>query len=371
MSNELFRKAVAPLLCDQESSAQILAATSSTSFPEYVSMHGLGPILYAQLKRRGLIDQVPATVAKALKQAYTSQLLIEDLRQLELRRIARALEKNALPSLIVKGAAFAYTLYPEPHLRMRGDTDFLISEPSRQAVARVLESLGYSRELQIPGELAMYQEPYSRQPAPGFNMVLDVHWRLSNQEVFARIFAFDELCKEAVSIPALGLRTISDVDALVLAGVHRVAHHKRSRALIWLYDMYLLSERMSEHELQVWAEKVTRLRVVEVCRDGLLETLEDFPGANLQKLLDLLPEKASGEEPSQAFLGKQSDLELLWSDFSSLSGWQRFRWLREQLLPPLDYMRSRYRTGNPLRLAYLYVWRVLHGLWARSKARSS
>jgi len=46
-------------------------------------------------------------------------------RVVELREVLAALAGAGLPVLLLKGAALAYTLYPEPHLRDRSDTDLL------------------------------------------------------------------------------------------------------------------------------------------------------------------------------------------------------------------------------------------------------
>ena len=47
--------------------------------------------------------------------------------------------------LLLKGAALAYTLYPEPHLRERCDTDLLLpSREDAERAGRVLQTLSYT-----------------------------------------------------------------------------------------------------------------------------------------------------------------------------------------------------------------------------------
>ena len=52
---------------------------------------------------------------------------IELLRKHELVRVLEALARAEVATLLLKGTALAYSLYPAPTLRPRADTDVLIS----------------------------------------------------------------------------------------------------------------------------------------------------------------------------------------------------------------------------------------------------
>ena len=70
------------------------------------------------------------------------------VRAAELRAVLEALARQGLPVLLLKGAALAYTLYPEPHLRNRCDADLLLpSRDEAECAGRVLQTLGYQQPM--------------------------------------------------------------------------------------------------------------------------------------------------------------------------------------------------------------------------------
>ncbi len=80
------------------------------------------------------------------------------MRAAELREVLAALAGAGLPVLLLKGAALAYTLYPEPHLRERCDTDLLLpSRDEAERAWRVLQTLGYQRPNAVSGDLIVHE----------------------------------------------------------------------------------------------------------------------------------------------------------------------------------------------------------------------
>ena len=144
-----------------------------------------------------------------------------------------ALAASAIGTLTFKGAALAHQYYPAPQLRARADTDLLVAADDVAALDQTLGSLGYTRQQETSGQLVSYQSHYDKQDRAGVFHAFDVHWKVSNRQAFADCFSFDELWERRIPIPALGVHaaTVSRVDALILALVHRAAHHPGSRDL--------------------------------------------------------------------------------------------------------------------------------------------
>jgi len=201
----------------------------------------MAPLLYARLG-------IPA-----LRNAAVRAAVLEPFRLADLRALLDALAARGIEPLIVKGTALAYSLYDAPEQRPRADTDLLLATEELDAARDGFRELGYVEQLSS-GD--MEQTIFRRVDAAGADHVYDVHWAPTNAPAFADVLRIDELRARSVPLPRIGAhaRTICDVDALLYACVHRVAHHFDSDRLIWLADIHLLRERMPREEhARFWA----------------------------------------------------------------------------------------------------------------------
>ena len=115
---------------------------------------GVLALCHHQLRRSPTWTAYSETLREAMTRHAYQAVAVELMRAAELRDVLAALAQADLPVLLLKGAALAYTLYPEPHLRDRCDTDLLL--PSREEAEqawRVLQTLGYQRPNAVPGDL--------------------------------------------------------------------------------------------------------------------------------------------------------------------------------------------------------------------------
>src|SRR6187402_1512724 len=87
---------------------------------------GIERLLRTILQRRGEWPNVPAALRAAFDAAAHREVAVEALRHRETRRVLMALSEAGVPTLVLKGAALAYTHYPAPYLRARADTDLLV-----------------------------------------------------------------------------------------------------------------------------------------------------------------------------------------------------------------------------------------------------
>src|SRR5207247_8298772 len=122
------------------------------------------------------------------------EALLEAGRESELRGVLSGFAAAGVPALVIKGAALAYSRYPEPWLRHRNDNDVLVRGDGAKAAGCVLSMLGYQPGANaLPGELANHQLPYVKTDRLGFRHVVDLHWKISNRPLFANVLTFDEL----------------------------------------------------------------------------------------------------------------------------------------------------------------------------------
>ena len=140
------------------------------------------------------------------------------------------------------------------------DTDLLVRKADMPSVTRVMRTLGYSRSNRTSGDLVMPQSQFVKDNRGGLVQVYDVHWKMALPILFADVLSFEEVLARAVDVPALGgrARALGRVDALLLACIHRVAHHRCDDRLLWLYDIHLLANDLANDKDQSGGSAVLR-----------------------------------------------------------------------------------------------------------------
>jgi len=182
---------------------------------------------------------------------------------------------------------------------------------------------------------------------------------------FAHVFAYEELAASAVPIPALGpaARGPDQVHALLIACVHRVAHHHDLVRLNWLYDIHLIAERLGERSWREFVRLAVTREVAAVCRQSLKRSVQLFETRVPAWAMDELrrPETAAAE-PTAGYLKTRSMARIVVDELRALPGWRdRWRLVRQHVFPPADYMRKAYPSAGAVPLPALYAWRFLRG----------
>lgn len=310
----------------------------------------------------GLPEAVALRFNSALKEAAGAEMLI----QRELMVVLDTLAEAGIEHLLLKGAGLAYWLYPEPYLRSRCDTDLLV--PARKSAERLwqlLQGRGYQRAVTVVGEWVSNELAYSRPGLLGVTHTLDVHWRLSNMQRFARVQGFAELAAEAVPLPGLGrhARGLGAVHSLLHAAMHRIGHLADGSAnrLIWLWDLHLLAQSLDRGQWDQLLALAQGTGQCGVCRDGLHRAAECFGTALPEGLLAAL-ERAAGMEgfhPRQV----RTRLGVEVSNLKSLGSWSaRLALVKEHLFPHPEYLLAKYQTSNRGWLPLLYLRRIWEGI---------
>lgn len=312
--------------------------------------HGVAPLVYAAA-------ELPQLRGEAIRAA-----MHEPMRASDVSEVLAALAARGVDTLILKGSALAYEIYDAPELRPRGDTDLLIAPHHRSVTAEVMGALGFEEQPASHDEHGLRQAIFKR--APG--MIYDIHWAVTNIPVFDAVLHYDELLTRAVAIPALGLhaRALSRVDSLMMACIHRVAHHHDSDRMIWLLDIALLRERMSRDEHAQFWRQAARGKVIAVCSRSIAvadEWLARTPHDSAQEHLSAA--ELSHEEPSRAFLDREITRgEVMLSGLRALPWRARVERLWQLAFPPAEFMRRRFGTRSRWSLPWLYVYRGLRGI---------
>jgi hypothetical protein len=330
--------------------------------------HGVDALVWEQLNATPHAASVTAPLYPRVRAAAAREVFAEQ----ELRAVLDAFERQGVHVLLTKGGALAYTVYDEPWLRPRADTDLLVHGDEIAAAGGVLEACGYTRSAAVStGVHVSHQAAFERIDERGVRHVVDLHWKTVNPKVLADALDFDQLWPGAESAPALGpaARTPSAIDSLLLACLHRLAHHQGQERLVWLHDMRLLTRSFAAADWTRFARRAAARRIAAICLDGLAAASSHL-GMELPPAIEAQLAAAGNSEPSRIYVERRvTRRDVLRSDLAHLGSWrERLTLVREHLLPSPAFMRHRYGPGSRWPLPALYLHRLLTGAtrWVRS-----
>lgn len=321
--------------------------------------HGLQPLLFARA------GQWPAQLVDPLRREAFRQLIVAEQRARRLKKVVDAAAARGVVPLFIKGAALSDSVYPAAELRPRVDTDLVVTRGEVEALVAALKDLEYLVEL--APDVAPANQVIVRGRDP--HDVLDVHWGISNARQFARLFDVDAL-RARGTINIRGLSVPSLVDSLLIACVHRVAHHYGSERLIWLCDIVLLWEALSADERQLFWNRAAEGKIVTVCADGVTRAFHWFrrdavaPDARAW----LGADAGRGERSARSLNPRRLRLAQLASDVRASEGMrEKIRFLRRLAFPDPTQIRLRF-PNSPAPLPLLYMrrgFRAVRKLFSR------
>ncbi len=325
---------------------------------------------------RGVGAGWPAEVRAALEREARAETMREALRRRELVAALDALAAAGVRPILLKGTPLAYTVYEEPVLRPRGDTDLLIRRGDRETVQRATGALGYTATNYSDGDQLFHQFELAKDDALGVSHALDFHWKISTESLFADLLSYDELDACAVPVPALGLhaRAAGPVHALLLACIHPVMHHRDAERLIWHCDVDRLVSRLSSPELDAFAALAVRKGVATIAARELDLARSRLGTRVSDRVLAALAARGPAEQTAAYLEAGRGWSDELLSNVKGLPRWRdRLKLLREVAFPAPAYMLRAYRLGGvaaaPALLPALYVHRGLRGVWKVLRGR--
>ena len=335
--------------------------------------HGIASLLFAGLRRTSAWDRQPAAVQRALANIAREAALLDVVRRADLTRVLAAAEAEGIRVLVFKGAALAWTHYDEPWHRSRIDTDLLVRESDSHRTSALFERLGYRWDPGAVGEVVTAQFQYVGMRSQ-MQVAYDVHWRIANPLVFADACSFDELEHDSVVIEPLGsARAPDDVHAMLIACIHRVAHHYDDDTLIRLLDIDRLARGLSADGWESLERVAAEKQVIAVVRRGLERAKRFFDTPVPAGFVERAP--SASAEPCAAYLAARiTRVDILRSDLRALRSWRaRAQLVREHLFPPAWYMFATSGTTSRLALPRLYAMRIVRGAaaWFRPLRRGA
>lgn len=218
------------------------------------ALHSLWPVLYHASERDASVRQRCAALVAPFAQwqhAYHSTVARNILVLQEAAKVVRALERQGICSILVKGAALAESVYPDVGLRTMSDVDLLLRREDVSQAARALAAMGYGLQEPPPGRLGaagrvdLAAQEWRKDLAGGY-FAVDLHWHLLGdgrlRAAFPR-FLSEEVWQRAQSTRVAGQRALvlEPEDALPYLCLQQLAWHPWSHPLGYL-DLHLLVE---------------------------------------------------------------------------------------------------------------------------------
>jgi putative nucleotidyltransferase-like protein len=346
-----------------------LAWTATESWDAHVlataaDHHGVGPLVWRALQSHGTR---PHGLYEIFAAARHVDLAHEILRRRETARVLDAFSARGLDVLLVKGAALAYSVYDEAWLRPRVDTDLLVDSGSLVAADRLLQGLGYAPAPDIStGEFVSHQVAYAHRDRHGLSHVIDLHWKTANPQLLADALPFAILWRDAIEVRRNELRgrAPSLAASLLLACVHRLAHHQQHERLVWLFDIHLLAGALDDDGWNRFTSTARERGIIAVCRSGLEAASARLGTVVPDHVLSAL-DVTGQEEPSRVYTERtQRRLDVLLADLRWLPRWRdRLRLLAEHAFPPASFVMARYAARRRVLLPVLYAHRLVTGAW--------
>lgn len=356
--------------------------------------HGVAPLLYHRLAARHRLSCLPRSARDALRREYYTTAAHNTLLLRELQRVLTALEtgdvpptspsldesprippssfqscRRRVPIVVLKGAALATTLYPNPALRPLHDLDLLVPRHRVPAVETSIRACGY--------------EAYTPEPVPGLNrrlghhvalrggpharVVIEVHWNLIGADADWRTPAMDWFWDHVEALPEEGtfLYRLAPTATFLYLAAHLVLQHGGARPrLLWLYDLHLVltrwQRRLDWHDLVErasafrWGAAVSAaLRATHTCfgsplPDGLLRRLDDVAAADSAATRYVRSRTAS----------RQTRAARVWNRWRTLGWSARMHYAWSIPFPRPAYVRWRYEPEPAWLwpLYYPYRW---------------
>ena len=344
----------------------------TSAFYDAARAEGVLPVVLDCVAQRGwpgVSDQLRAR----LERERDAAVALAALSSMDLIRVLAALSAAGVHPLVIKGAALAHTHYARPSHRPMIDTDLLIRARDIDAAHAVFRSLGAEYIPHVTGSLVMSQFHYASTDRAGCQHVYDVHWRIANRQVFAAVLSYEEMAAQAIGVPALGAsaRAPGTVHALLLACIHRAAHHGGTGPLIWLLDIHRLAGSLGDGESRSLVAEATSRAIAAVTEAALRDAHAICGGIATTRLAAALAGVAGeGAEPSARFLTSRSRVSETLDELRALPGGRpRLRLVREWIFPPAEYMRATYAPASRLPLPLLYLTRAVAGAlgWHRQR----
>lgn len=191
--------------------------------------HGVAPLLYSIIKKLDL--PAPGAANQAFVKSYYLSAARSQVLKVELDRLIEAFTQAGLPYLPLKGAALAWTVYPDPALRPMYDLDLLVQPGDLLKALQAAQKLGYRLD-----KLTYHAV---LRGGPNFSISLELHWCLPGGQPLPPTFFISNNLQSKYF----------EMFTYIYCAAHLLRQHAANPRLIWRYDLRLLKDRIQDRAM--------------------------------------------------------------------------------------------------------------------------
>lgn len=329
-----------------------------------IAFHGIA-LLIAQAP--AALDTWPPALARAVREQAGIQSFWEDRHRASIAPLLEAFAAAGVDAIVTKGTALAYSVYRDPALRRRGDTDIFVPDANRKQVRLALRSCGF-REA---GDTKALQESWLFDTAIGFTPAVDIHWRINASAAVSRMIESGLRFDQTIALEHLSPRArgIGPVDNFLLTAINRAAHGLfgyhvgadqvfETGRLIWAVDAHLLTGAFGASDWQALAERAASTGTASMVGDSLAFAQRALGTAVPAHIADTLG-RASADSGVAAYFSSSSHLWRLRRDLAACPRLgEKARVFRYAAFPDDEFLQARFpdAAGWPRPALHLRRW---------------
>lgn len=337
--------------------------------------HGIAGLLLA---RTSHLAGWPDDVRARLHAEAVAQTMWEIRHRTVLTPLLAALSAAGVASVLLKGTAFAYGIYPVPAQRSRGDTDLLIAASDLDRARAIFTAQGFVCDaLMVKTAAPERQESWIFIASDGGLHEVDLHVEVFSSPAMIPVLHGATALDRAISLMTLcpAARVLPLPLALLHACLHRAQHvvspyfvggqvHYGGGRFIWLMDIDLAWRAMSPAEHADFAQAATIGGVGPICAAALQSAVDHLQTPCPTTLIAALAAAPIG--PATRYLSQTNALGRVTADIRASPGLKgKLNHAIQRLFPRPDVLRARYPDLEHATLPQLYLRRLLGHLRKR------
>lgn len=334
----------------------------------WVRFHG---VALALMGVPDALDDWPASVAAAVREEARGQSFWEMGHRVVAARLIAALAAMGAPAVLTKGTALAYSIYPDPAARRRGDSDLLLGEVDRKATRAALAASGF----RPVGDARPLQEGWETKCEMGFVHQFDLHWRINASALIAQRLERGGLGTRTLPLPRLceTACAIAPTDNIILIAINRALHNKygyrigdhlafEQGRLIWALDIHLLCSGFIRSDWDALLDATAASGTAPLVRSILALAQETLGTAVPEDVYASLACQPSDPE-LMAYLGAMSVMTRLRLDLAaSPTLGAKLRLVGYTLFPATEVLHERFPDATHWPVQALQLRRLVAGV---------
>lgn len=332
----------APMVINPETLA-LLDSFSEADWDLFTRMakaEGVAPLMHYAFTRSTY--PLPDATRQKLLMIYYETAAFNQMILVEMGRVVQALNDANIPVIVLKGAALASTIYPDPALRPMSDLDILTAAPFVGKAVKLLRSRGYEL-LKITNHAVLTSEEVSK-------ISVELHWALVGEHPISDSEIARLISETAMETSVSGKRL--SFTFLYLCA-HLVLQHTEGR-LIWLYDIYdflrFYQKKLDWDSLLSLAQQLNWTPVLNFSMQAIAERFNYQPPDEFQVVF----KESLDKSPALKIDSVQS---LMTRAFWALGFFDRLLMAFYFLFPAPGYLKKRYRVRWSWQTVFYYPYR--------------